>query len=66
MEKADSVIRIFLDTNVGKTIKVFTRNGYQLSGRLDAWDIQAVLISVCGVDNLVLMDNVSTVIPLED
>lgn len=66
MSNADSVVRKFLDTCVGKTVKIFTRNGFQLAGRLDAWDNQAMLISICGVDNLVMMANVSTVIPLED
>lgn len=61
----DSVIRACLDALTGKEVKVITRNGYQLSGRLDAWDSSAMLISISGTDTLVLMGNVSTVIPVE-
>ena len=66
MLKIDSVIRAFLDARVGKKIKIIIRNGYQITGRLDAWDSQSLLLSVCETDHLILMDNVSSIIPMED
>ena len=42
----------FFDPLLGRKIKIITRNGFQMAGRLDAWDYHAILISICGVEHL--------------
>lgn len=66
MAKTDGVMRHFINAMVesGTPLKIITKNGYQMLGTLAAWDSQALIVNVNGTQQLVLMEAVSTIIPV--
>lgn len=67
MENKYDVMRDFLNPMKKKRTRVviITKNGYQMGGRIVAWDETAIRVDVDGIDRLVLMSAVSTIIPKE-
>lgn len=61
------VMRSFLDSvsKSGTRVAVIIKNGYQLHGRITNWDETSMLVDVDGIDRLVMLSAVSTIIPKE-
>lgn len=67
MEVKYDVMRGFLSQIKETRIKVvvITKNGYQMGGRITAWDETSIIVNVDGIDRLVMMSAVSTIITKE-
>lgn len=67
MEVKYDVMRGFLSQKKETRIKVvvITKNGYQMGGRITAWDETSIIVNVDGIDRLVMMSAVSTIITKE-
>lgn len=67
MENRYGVMRGFLDPMKDNRTRVviIMKNGYQMGGRIIDWDESAMRVDVDGIDQLVMLSAMSTVIPKE-
>lgn len=57
------VVRKFLNERKGKPADVIIKNGYQIHGsRIVDWDDVSLLVDADGLEMLVMMDAVSTIV----
>lgn len=63
----DTVLDRFLQLvrNDRRRVEIITRNGYHMYGYITDADERAILVEVDGVNRLVMMATVSTIIPRE-
>lgn len=60
-------VNAFLDRMVRQCwgVKVFTCNGYQMTGQIMGWDQECLILEVNGNQQLVMRRAISTIVPLE-
>lgn len=67
MEVTNYVMRPYLDSlKANRTrVTIITKNGYQMGGRIENTDECSILFNVEGINRLVMLSAVSTIIPKE-